>query len=282
MTRLGRAALLLTLGVVGAVLVTFGGFGQFVQQRMRLPLLVAAVVLLLLGLYEAQGGIRTVRSPRDHDHSPHDHKAGNCKANTNKANTNKANNKAKSGTHDHGTHDHRVRSLGPRVGWLLVMPVVVLISVAPTALGAAASGRVAPVRPTRTNTEFAPLDASAGPIEMRVYDFLERATFDPKRSLDDVPVRLEGLVVNDPSAPDGFLLTRFVVSCCAADGSPAQVTVHGSPQQLADDTWVEVDLIWRPPAQPYSETPGPIVVEADASRVVVSEMPDDPYESPYS
>lgn len=271
MTRLGRAALLLALGSVGTWLVVFGGFGQFVQQRMRLPLLVAAIMLLLLGLYEIwhalQPVISTFRSRRDSGPNVRDHKVGGHGADHD--------------SHDHGAHDHGGPSLGPKVGWLLVMPVVILVSVAPTALGAAASDRVAPVTPSRSNTEFTPLDASAGPIEMRVYDFLARATLDPNRSLEDVPVRLKGLVVNDSSVPDGFLLTRFVVSCCAADGSPAQVAVHGVPDALADDTWVEVDLVWRPPAQPYSETPGPDVVEADAIRVVVSEAPDDPYESPY-
>ena len=273
MTRLGRAALLLALGAVGVGLVTFGGFGQFVQQRMRLPLLVAAIMLLMLGAYEAWHALRpmitTFRSGRDSGHSVSDHETRN------------RDERADHGSHDHGSHDHGGRSLGPRVGWLLVMPVVILISVAPTALGAAASNRVSPVTPSRSNTEFTPLDASAGPVEMRVYDFLARAILDPNRSLEDVPVRLRGLVVNDPSVPDGFLLTRFVVSCCAADGSPAQVAVHGVPDELADDTWVEVDLVWRPPAQPYSDTPGPDVVEADASLVLVSEAPEDPYESPY-
>ena len=116
---------------------------------------------------------------------------------------------------------------------------------------------------------------------MRVYEFIDRAIWDDSGSLDGVPVRLEGLVVNDPSVPDGFILTRFLVSCCAADGIPLQVTLHGTPT-LADDTWVIADVIWRPPDTPYREQEGEWVVEADAIEItVVEDAPNDPYESPY-
>lgn len=242
MNRVGRASLMLCLGGVIARLLWSGGFGWFVQQHMKWPLIAAAIALLGFGFYEI---IAVSRRSRE------DPEAGRIFA-------------------------------GPSVGWLLALPLLVLISVAPTGLGAAAAGRVEAFTPTETSSGFAPLEPAPDPIEMRVYDFLNRAVWDESRSLDGVTVRLEGLVVNDPAVPDGFRLTRFMVSCCAADGVPLQVIVHHDGPPLADDTWVIADVVWRSPEVPYDETTGPRPVEADASSVVVvPDPPDDPYESPY-
>ena len=242
MNRTGRAALMLSVGAVMARLVWTGGFGWFVQQRMRLPLLAAAVVLLVFGLYEAIG------ATRDEKRDP----------------------------------ESLRRFAGPRVGWLLILPVLVLISVAPTGLGAEAADRVEAYTPTESTREFPPLNPSAdGVVEMRVFDFLDRAVWDPERSLEGETVRLEGLVVNDPTVPDGFKLTRFMVSCCAADGIPLQVDLRDTGPPLDDGTWVIADVVWRPPGTAYPET-GVIIVEANAVSIeVVPDPPSDPYESPY-
>lgn len=241
MNGLGRAVVLLWLGTVTIRLVWTGGFGWFVQQRMRIPLLAAAFVLLGFGLYEAFLGM------------------GNEKREP----------------------DSISRSVAPKVGWLLIVPFLVLISVAPTGLGAAAADRAEAYTPVESEIIYAPVEQTDEPVEMRVYEFLDRAVWDDSGSLEDVPVRLEGLVVNDPSVPDGFKLTRFLVSCCAADGIPLQVTVHGTPA-FEDDTWVIAEVVWRPPDRPYRELDDEWVVEADAIEVtVVEDPPNDPYESPY-
>lgn len=234
--------MILVLGAVMARLLWSGGFGWFVQQRMRLPLLAAAAVLMIFGVYEF------VSASREEDQDP----------------------------------EATRRSAGPTVGWLLLLPVVVLISVAPTGLGAAAADRVDAYNPTETTEQFAALDTTNGPPELRVFDFLERAAWDEERSLEGEVVRLEGLVVNDPDVPGGFKLTRFMVSCCAADGIPLQVAVHDTGPALEDDTWVVADVMWRPPTTPYQEQGSAAIVEADAVSVtVVPDAPNDPYESPY-
>jgi uncharacterized repeat protein (TIGR03943 family) len=172
------------------------------------------------------------------------------------------------------------RSVGPVVGWLLVLPLLVLILVAPTGLGAAAADRVEAYTPTEGSDRYPDLDASDGPVPMRVFDFLDRAVWDEDRSLDGVPVQLEGLVVNDPDLEGGFKLTRFMVSCCAADGIPLQVTVFIDGPEIPNDTWVVADVMWRPPTIPYAEQELAIV-EADAISIRPGEAPSDPYESPY-
>ena len=240
MNRMGRATLMLGLAAIMTRLLWTGGFGWFVQQRMKLPLMAATAVLLAFGLYETFAGSR--EEGRDPDSSR--------------------------------------RQVGPVVGWMMILPLVVLISVAPTGLGASAADRVDSFSPTETDDEFTPLDSSAGPVEMKVLDFVERALWDESRSLEDTTVRLEGLVVNDPEVPDGFKLTRFLVSCCAADGIPIQVSIRDAGPPLPDDTWVVADIVWRP--LPESERETSTVVEADAIAItVVPDAPNDPYESPY-
>lgn len=233
---------MLCLGAISIRLIWTGGFGWFVQQHMKLPLAASAVALLLFGTYEAVAGAR--EEQRDPSAIR--------------------------------------RAVGPTVGWLLILPLLVLVSVAPTGLGAAAADRVDPYTPTEPSGRYPPLDTSAGPVEMRVFDFLDRAIWDPERSLEGVTVRLEGLVVNNSEVPDGFRLTRFMVSCCAADGIPLQVTVRGVDEPLDNNTWVTVDLVWRPPEVPYQEITDDWVVEADlVSVTVVGDIPNNPYESPY-
>jgi uncharacterized repeat protein (TIGR03943 family) len=264
MSRYGRAVLMVGMGVIVARLIITGGFGWFVQQHMRIPLILATVVLLAFGFYEAVSSAQDANTdePKIDDSDDHDHDHGH--------------------RHDHD-HDQRHRlSAGPVVGWLLVLPLVVLISVAPTGLGAAAADRVDAYTPEDTNDEYAPLDDSAGPVVMRVFDFLDRALWDENGTLDDVTVRLEGLVVNDDDVPDGFRLVRFMVSCCAADGVPLQVILSSTAPPLPDDTWVEVDVRWRAPEVPYDQQDGAPRVEADVVGItVVPNPPDDPYESPY-
>lgn len=232
------------LGLMLGRLLWSGGFGWFVQQRMQLPLAAASLALVALGAVEM------VAAWRMSDAEP----------------------------------DKADRAYGPKVGWLLVLPLLVLVSVAPTGLGAAAANRVDSYTPTESDVLFPPLDASAGPVEMRVYDFLNRALWDESSSLEGVPVRLEGLVVNDPDLPDGFKLTRFLVSCCAADGIPLQVNVRGVEGSFPNDTWVVAEVQWRPPEVPYHSDEGlASLIEADAISITV--VPEgagnDPYESPY-
>ncbi len=264
MSRVGRAGVLLFVGVLVARLVWDGGFGWFVQQRMRIPLGIAAAILLVFGTYELFRSTRADGRRDGHgdepDHDEPDH-----------------------GQDDGHQHDHHHASAGPRVGWLLALPLLVLISVAPTALGAVAAGRVDAYVPTESTSRFSPLPEGTAPLEMRVIEFLDRAVWDPEQSLEGRTIRLEGLVVNDPEVVDGFRLTRFMVSCCAADGIPLQVTVHAPGPPLEDDTWVVADVVWRTPDVPYRDTEGPWTIEADAVVVtpVQGGIPRDPYESPY-
>lgn len=234
---------MLTLGLISARMLWTGSFGWFIQQRMRWPLLAATIVLLMLGVYE---GVKGAQEESDNPNTMRLPRA-------------------------------------PRIGWMMVLPLVVLVSVAPTGLGAAAADRVENFTPVDSEDLFEDLDTSNGPVELRLLDFVNRALWDEQRSVEDTTIRLEGLVVNDPDVPDGFLLTRFLVSCCAADGVPIQVAVRGVEQPLPDDTWVVTEVVWREPDIPYIEIEDDVwFVEADLQSITVDPTPPtDAYESPY-
>ncbi len=243
MNRAGRGTMMLFSGAIVGRLLQTGGFGWFVQQRMQLPLLLAAIALI------GMGGFEVWAAWREEAEEP----------------------------------ESANRSRGPVVGWLLVLPILVIVAVAPTALGAAAADRVESYVPTETGADYPPLDGLDQPIEMRVFDFLDRAVWDESESLEGVTVRLEGLVVNDSDHTEGFTLTRFLVSCCAADGIPLQVDLYDVGRQFEDDTWVVADVQWIPPETPYNQLPA-AERRIAATVVTVTEVPGDrkdPYESPY-
>lgn len=234
---MGRAILLLWLGVFSTRLIWTSEFGWFVQERMKYPLLAASVALLIFGASEI---LSVLRGQPEHEH---EHKAG------------------------------------PKVGWMLLLPLLVLLAVAPTGLGAAAADRVDSFVPMEASGNFEPIPVSDSPVEMRHLDFLERALWDSERSLEGVPVRLEGLVVNSSDVPDGFKLTKFQVSCCAADGIPLQISMRDTGT-YEDNTWVIVDALWLPP--PDGTPAGSEEwAQAEILSIQIAPAPKHPYESPY-
>jgi uncharacterized repeat protein (TIGR03943 family) len=164
---------------------------------------------------------------------------------------------------DHGPgdgHDHGHGHHGARVGWLLILPVLGLLLVAPPALGSYAAGQAGTVLSEQTSSDYPPLPAG-DPVRITVLDYASRALFDRGHSIGDRRVQLTGFVA---TGPDGQpILARMILSCCAADGRPVKLGLTGEvPTGLADDTWVEVtgrytDRIGRDPVNdaevPYLE-----------------------------
>lgn len=131
-------------------------------------------------------------------------------------------------------HEHRE----PRVGWLLVLPVLGLLLVAPPALGSYAAGQAGTALSGRT--DFPPL-AAGDPARVTVLDYASRAVFDQGRSLAGRRVKLSGFLAGGPDGTQ--YLARMVLSCCAADARPVKVGLTGDgpePGQVSADTWIEV------------------------------------------
>lgn len=134
--------------------------------------------------------------------------------------------------HGHGHHE-------PRIGWLLILPALGLLLVAPPALGSYAAGQAGTALSARQQPSDYPPLPDGDPAQVGVLDYASRALFDRGASLGGRRVRLTGFVT---TGPDGRpLLARMVLSCCAADGRPVKLGLTGAaPDGLADDTWIEV------------------------------------------
>jgi len=169
------------------------------------------------------------------------------------------------------------RHPGGRVGWLLLVPVLVVALVQPAALGSyAVSGR--PAVPGGAGGAFSPLAPPVrGAVPMSLAEFVTRALRDRNRSLDGVRVRLVGFVAPQAGV-GGYRLTRFVIFCCAADAEALQVDVRGDLVRRGRDQWLEVEGRWLP--RPATDDDGPDVpppaLTVDAVRPIA--QPRLPYE----
>ncbi|WP_428964032.1 TIGR03943 family putative permease subunit [Micromonospora fluostatini] len=135
---------------------------------------------------------------------------------------------------DHGGHGHHE----PRVGWLLLLPVLGLLLVAPPALGSYAVSQAGTTIPGDGLPDY-PALPDEDPARITVLDYASRALFDAGASLGDRRVHLTGFIATGPDKRP--ILARMVLSCCAADGRPVKLGLTGqAPVGLPDDTWVEV------------------------------------------
>jgi uncharacterized repeat protein (TIGR03943 family) len=137
--------------------------------------------------------------------------------------------------HDDG-HGHRH---GPRIAWLLLLPIYTIFLVAPPALGS----YTAADRPNQVAAPAAGDQADAlppgDPVTTTLTDYVSRAIWDRGRSLAGRHIRMVGFA--SPRKGGGFYLTRIVVTCCAADARPVKIAVlGGTGPPPAPDTWYAV------------------------------------------
>jgi uncharacterized repeat protein (TIGR03943 family) len=115
------------------------------------------------------------------------------------------------------------REPATRAGWLMMAPVVAIVIIAPPALGAFSADRALVGVDTRMHKEFPPL-AGPSPHRLPVIDFTTRVLWDSGRTVQSEDVQLTGFVLRQ--RPDGFVLARLVITCCAADARPVEVIVR--------------------------------------------------------
>ncbi|MEU8431529.1 TIGR03943 family protein [Streptomyces sp. NPDC029216] len=201
---------------------------RYVKEGLRPYLVASGLLLLALGL--AGLGVELVRRLRQPDddterRDDHDH------------------------DHEHG-HGH---GSGRHVSWLLAVPALTLLFVAPPALGsytASRDGAAAGIEQT-AYPELA--DAPVTPLALE--EFIGRSVHAPK-TLRGREIRLLGFVSAGES-PDTWYLNRLKLSCCAADARTLHVKMHGA-QAPDNDTWVEVTGVWQAGEVPV-ENPVPTV-----------------------
>ena len=138
--------------------------------------------------------------------------------------------------HDHAHHE-------PRVGWLLILPVLGLLLVAPPALGSYAAGQAGTVLTAENAASDYPSLPAGDPVDVGMLDYASRAVFDEGRSLTGRTVRLTGFIT--PGSDGRPMLARIILSCCAADGRPIKVGLTGdTPATVPADNWVQVTGVY--------------------------------------
>jgi uncharacterized repeat protein (TIGR03943 family) len=178
---------------------------------------------------------------------------------------------------DPGGQGHGHGHGAPRSGWLLAVPVLVLLLVTPPALGSFAASRQGAATPGEPTGVFPALpEPVGGAVALPVSEFVTRALYGKDRSLQGVRVRLLGFVA--PAEGGGYLLTRFNLFCCAADGQAYQLEVRGDRDRRRADQWLLVEGRWEP--RPAFDTIAPTSVRPVlvADSVTPVRPPADRYE----
>jgi uncharacterized repeat protein (TIGR03943 family) len=221
---------------------------RYVKAGLRPLLLIAGVVLIVAALatfwYELRHNRARRRDERDeagHDGPGHDNSDG---------------------------HAHRE----PRIAWLLVLPVFVLILVVPPALGSYAAGR--------TGTALQPglivATATAGdPAPMSLLNYATLAVYEHGAPLGNRRVKITGFITIGPhGAP---YLTRMILTCCAADAQPIKVGLSGQvPPALKPDVWLEITGTYTNKQITDDVNGGPIPF-IQVSQTTPVPAPHDPY-----
>lgn len=168
------------------------------------------------------------------------------------------------------THDEH---LGQRDRWMVAavgLPVVLLLALPPATLGTYAAGRRASF--SGAGGLITPDDFEHGPLTMVHVASAQTSEEDlaKLRARAGEEVTLQGFVVrNADTPPDELLLTRFIVTCCVADATTAQVrVVNVPPGRYAEGDWLEVTGRIYPIARE-------VVVAAEGVTPIAA--PDSPY-----
>ncbi|GIJ49256.1 membrane protein [Virgisporangium aliadipatigenens] len=162
----------------------------------------------------------------------------------------------------------------PRVSWLLAVPVLALILVAPPALGAYTVDRAGSA--IQQPAGF-PALAAGDPVPLTVGDYAARAVYDHGRSLAGRTVKVTGFVTLGKGGEP--MLARLTLSCCAGDAQPIKVGLEGKvPAGLRPNAWLEVTGAFsaRRTADPINRAPIPYLAVTEAKPVP---EPRNPYES---
>ena len=199
-----QGGLLLVVGGSLIGLASTNGFLSYVRAGLRIPLLLAAVFLVVVGLASAIGTDRASAVEDGHGHGPG----------------------------------------AARVGVLLLAPVIAIHLIAPAPLGAYAANRGSQNRVVATMGAPGEIGGAVdGAVDMWFGEFLFYA-FNRPDSVVGKTVRLVGFSAPEPDVPGAFRLTRFVITCCAADALPMQVILRTGDAIPGDDRWFVVEAEW--------------------------------------
>ncbi|WP_432198880.1 TIGR03943 family putative permease subunit [Streptomyces sp. bgisy027] len=294
MNRQAQAAVLFLLGASLLHAATTDLYLRYVKQGLRPLVLVSGAVLIAAALATAWYERKRARS-RKQAQAEHPG-AGRCDADGPGAGHGDADRPgAEHGDADspgaehcnadnpHAEHPHAEHPDAehphpePRISWLLVLPLLALILVAPPALGSYSA--------TRTGTALQeplayPELPAADPLRLDVVDYAGRAVYDHGRTLHDRRIQLTGFLALDRDGTP--YLVRMALNCCAADAQPVKVALSGQvPPVLQPDTWLRVTGTYTPrrTKDPVNGGPIPFIEVTQAEPVA---EPTDPYDESWN
>ena len=239
MQRLLKMTLLAAMGIFLITRITSGAINFYINQRF-VPLTVLAAVgtaALAFG-YWRQG---------EHHHDNHDHE-------------------------DHD-HDHNLTWIGL---FIVMLPIILGYIVQPHPLGAAAMnnreisvGTLSSVAPPSGNDS---MGLVAG--EKNIMDWLGDFQRTNINTIAGEEAHVIGFVYRDERfAPNTFMVSRFVLSCCVADAAPVGLVVQTpNAADFADDVWVDVHGRFQPGT--FNNTTMPILI---ADTIEKTDTPAQPY-----
>lgn len=178
-------------------------------------------------------------------------------------------------------HDHQHGNLSWGGLLLVALPVILGLLVPPKPLGAAAMSNrdfeVGSVTSASVPKTSQIISRPAG--DKNVLDWLIdfRLAKDPA-AFTDQEAKVIGFVYRDDRfGKDSFMVSRFVISCCAADAAPLGLMVRWPESAgLASDAWVEVKGRFQPGE--FDGEPMPFLI---AEAVTPTDVPSQPYLYPY-
>ncbi|MCF6737640.1 TIGR03943 family protein, partial [Blastococcus sp. KM273129] len=228
MARVIQQLLLVLLGGVVLRTALTDAHLAYVQPGFR-PLLVGAGAVLLA--LAAAGLLGTRRHADDgHHHDGHHHDGHHHDGHHHDGHH-----------HDGHHHDGHHHDVAPST-WLLVLPVAVLLLVAPPALGAFTAERQAqpiavPAGARSSAALLGPDDEGADHRTLTLLEYGIHALAPGSPALTGRSVRLQGFAL--PRDGGGWYVARIRIGCCAADAVPIAVVLSGAPEDLEEGEWVE-------------------------------------------
>lgn len=243
--------------LVGVMVLRLAGGDQFlfyVAEGMRMWLLLAGGALLVLGGYSLWEAWRDSRTPT------HAVAAG--------AGPGRTDSEIVVIDDGHG-HDH---GRGPRIAYLLLVPVLAVYVVAPSALGSFSAARQSATSTAPPLDLDMPALSQSDVADLPLRDYVVRAVWDGGQTLRGRQVTMTGFVTPDPAG--GWWLTRMSMACCAADAQASRIKVSDTAD-LPADSWVTVTGTWVEGGGLNDPQAIPLV---KASNVVPAPTPRNPYE----
>jgi uncharacterized repeat protein (TIGR03943 family) len=146
--------------------------------------------------------------------------------------------------HEHPGHSHSSKRWIAMLV-LLSLPILIGFLMTPRPL----SDQTALARGANSElTIFSSVQPSFGiaPEERSILYWVQLLNYNPEpEAYSGQKVSVKGFIVVEDDFPENtFMISRFTLSCCAADARPIGLLVHYDPEQfLIPDDWVQVDGI---------------------------------------